>query len=145
MSGPISLPGPDELPAADIVIYDGNCNFCIDQVCRLKRWDGRNRLCYLSLHDPFVTEQFPDLTHEELMAQMYVVNRKTKKAYGGARALRYLSRKLPRLWLLMPLLHIPFTLPLWQWSYRQVARRRYRIAGKKDANCDNDACEIHLK
>jgi predicted DCC family thiol-disulfide oxidoreductase YuxK len=40
-------------------------------------------------------------------------------------------------------MHIPFSLPLWQWCYRQVAKRRYRIAGK-DA-CDGDSCKVHYK
>lgn len=140
-----SLPTHTELPDADIVIFDGNCNFCVDQVKRLSRWDGKDRLCYLSLHDPWVAEQLPELTHEQLMEQMFVVERSSGKARGGAKALRYLSRRLPKLWFAMPVLHIPFTLPLWQWAYRQVAKRRYQLAGKKESNCENDACDIHRR
>ena len=138
-----SLPSPDQLPNADVVIYDGNCNFCIGQVKRLSRWDGRNRLCYVSLHDPWVASQYPDLTYDQMMEQMFVVERETGTARGGARALRFLSRRLPKLWFAMPFLHIPFTLPIWQWAYRQIAKRRYRLAGKKEPSCDNDACDIH--
>ena len=51
----------------------------------------------MSLHDPLVGERFPDLTHEQLMEQMYVVDRAGRR-HGGAGAIRYLSRRLPRLW-----------------------------------------------
>lgn len=145
MNLPNTLPSPADLPEADVVIYDGQCNFCLDQVNRLSRWDGKDRLCYVSLHDSFVAENYPELTYDQLMEQMYVVERGTGKAHGGARALRYLSRRLPKLWWACPFLHIPLTLPLWQWVYHQVAKRRYRLAGKNESGCDNNACDIHLR
>ncbi|MBW3598347.1 MAG: DUF393 domain-containing protein, partial [Planctomycetes bacterium] len=119
------LPTLDEHPGADVVIYDGHCRFCTSQVRKLARWDGRNRLVFVSLHDARVAERYPDLTHEQMMEQMYVVTPDGRR-YGGAAAFRYLTRRLPKFWPLAPLLHIPLSLPLWQWTYRQVARRRYR-------------------
>lgn len=140
------LLSPTDLPEADVVIYDGHCKFCLAQVKRLNWWDGKNRLCYVSLHDDFVKENYPELSYEQLMEQMYVVERSTGAARGGARAIRYLSRRLPKLWLAMPFLHIPLTLPIWQWMYRQVAKRRYQIAGKnQESNCEDEACKVHYK
>ena len=138
------LPTPQENPTADIVIYDGHCKFCTLQIQRLARWDGKGRLAFLSLHDPKVTKRFPDLTYDQLMEQMYVIDRKGRR-HTGAAAFRYLTTRLPRLFLLAPLLHIPFTLPLWQWGYRQVAKRRYRLMGKTEAACDDGACRVHFK
>ena len=141
MSEPNQLPTPDQRPDADIVIYDGDCRFCTAQVKRLHAWDRRGRLAFLSLHDPEVGRRFPNLTHEQLMEEMFVVDPQGRQ-YGGAAAFRYLSRRLPRLWVLAPLMHIPFSLPLWQWGYRQVAKRRYRWG--KNQQCDNDACKVHF-
>ncbi|MBP89621.1 MAG: thiol-disulfide oxidoreductase [Planctomycetaceae bacterium] len=138
----VCLSSLKDRPDADVVIYDGQCAFCTGQVERLARWDRRGRLSFLSLHDPIVAERYPDLTREQLMDQMYVIDQVGQR-HGGAAAFRYLSRKLPRLWLLGPIMHIPFSLPLWQWCYRQVAKRRYRIAGKEA--CDGDACDVHFK
>ncbi|HMO14068.1 MAG TPA: DUF393 domain-containing protein [Pirellulaceae bacterium] len=126
----------------DIVIYDGRCKFCTAQIDRLKKWDGRDRLNYVSLHDPQVQEICPDLSHEALMQQMYVIATNGQR-YGGAAALRYLSRKLPRMWPLMLPLHIPFSLPLWQWLYNRVAERRYRM-GRIDESCESEACSLHF-
>ncbi len=136
------LPSPHDAPQADVVIFDGQCRFCRGQVERLHRWDGKQRLAFLSLHDPLVEERYPDLTHEQLMDQMYVIDAEHRR-HGGAEAARYLTRRLPRLWILAPLMHIPGSLPLWRWCYKQVAKRRYRW-GKID-DCDGGTCEVHFK
>lgn len=125
----------------DVVIYDGECRFCRGQVERLKQLDPGNKLTFISLHDSRLCKRVPDLTHDQLMQQMYVVT-PTGKKFGGAAAVRYLSTRLPRLYWLMPILHIPFTLPLWQWGYKQIAKRRYKLAGKV---CDGDTCSVHFK
>ncbi|HQU44758.1 MAG: thiol-disulfide oxidoreductase [Planctomycetia bacterium 21-64-5] len=134
------LPTPDERPEADVLIYDGHCRICIWQVRRLAWWDWGRRLAYLSLHDPQVGQRCADLTHDALMKEMYVVDRFGRR-HAGAAAVRYLSRRLPTLWWLAPLLHIPGTLPLWNWLYQQVAKRRYRFGTL--ATCDDEACRLH--
>lgn len=138
----LELPNLKDRPDAEVVIFDGECVFCRGQVERLARWDRTGRLAFVSLHDPIVAERYPDLTRDQMMAQMYLVDRSGKR-HGGAAALRYLSRKMPMLWWLAPLMHVPFTLPLWQWCYRQVAKRRYKLAGKQ--GCEGDVCDVHFK
>lgn len=144
--GENGLPDPADRPEADVVIYDGNCNFCISQVKNLRRLDCcGGRLSFLSLHDPRVSERYPDLTHDQLMAEMYIVDQKQQR-HGGGDAVRYLSRRLPLLWIAAPILHLPGTANLWRYLYNQVAKRRYKLAGKKDggSNCDGDACAVHF-
>ncbi|TWU51021.1 hypothetical protein Poly51_43150 [Rubripirellula tenax] len=138
-----SLPDPDTQTDADVVIYDGDCVFCKSQIRSLRRldWGGR-RLAFISLHDPRVTQRYPDLTHEAMMKQMYVVDTRGRR-HGGSEAVKYLSRRLPMLWPAMPILHIPGTAGLWRWMYGQVAKRRYKIAGKM-SGCDDDACSVHF-
>lgn len=138
------LPTQAERPDADIVIYDGHCRFCTGQVQNLARWDSKRRLAFLSLHDPEVARRFPDLTYERLMDEMVVVDRQGRR-HGGAAAFKYLTTRLPRLYPLAPFMHIPFTMPLWRWGYRQFAKRRYAIAGKTADACDDGACKVHFK
>ena len=149
LSSENGLPSPLEFAQADVVIFDGKCNFCRGQVARLKRLDGKNRLAFISLHDEFVAEKFPDLSFDQLMSQMYVIPATptgySEHRFGGASAVRYLSRRLPILWPIAPVLHLPFSLPVWQRIYQWIAQRRYRIAGKAEA-CDPDGtCELHFK
>ena len=139
-----TLTSPEELPNADIVIFDGECQFCTGQVANLRRLDGKNRLAFVSLHEPLVQSRFPDLTHEQLMKEMVVVNQAGDR-FGGAAAFRYLTRRLPALWILAPIMHIPFSLPVWQWFYRQIAKRRYMLNKKRGkSRCENDQCSIHF-
>ena len=139
---PLELPDPAQHPGSDVVIFDGKCVFCQGQVARLHWFDGKHRLTFLSLHDPRAQELCPDLTYDDLMEQMYVVTPAGAR-FGGAAAVRYLTRRLPKLWLAAPFLHIPFSLPLWQWLYMKVAERRYRISGVAD-ECEGGTCQIHF-
>jgi len=142
MNPTLALPTIDDRPQAAVVIYDGNCVFCRFQVSRLARWDRFGKLAFLSAHDPEAARRYPDLSHEALMEQMYLVDPHGKR-YAGAAAFRYLSLRLPRLWALIPWLYIPGSLPIWQWLYRQVAKRRYRWGKMKD-ECDDESCRIHF-
>ena len=135
------LPDPDAFSDADVVIYDGHCNFCRSQINTLHRFDCcGHRLAYLSLHDPRTSRRYPDLTHEMLMEQMYVIDRQGQR-HEGSNAVRYLTRRLPTLWIAAPLLHLPGSARLWRWMYQQVAKRRYKLAGK---SCDSDSCSVDL-
>jgi hypothetical protein len=124
-------------PVKDKVIYDGQCRFCRSQIAVLRRLDLGGRFDFVSLHDPSVLRDLPEISPEEMLSQMYVVDRQGR-ARGGAEAVRYLSRKLPLLWPLALLLHLPGTMPIWNAAYRFVARNRMRIAG----SCEEGTCRI---
>ena len=133
------LTDPDASPGRDVVIFDGQCNFCRNAVERLAWLDQNQSLSFISLHDQRVSERYRDLSHDDLMEQMYVVDRQGDR-HGGSDAVRYLSRRLRLLWPIMPILHLPGSAQIWRWLYRQVARRRYFFAGKQ---CDTGTCKIH--
>lgn len=122
-----------------VVLYDGECKFCVRQIEHLRRLDRSRSLRFLSLHLPQVAIDYPDLSHEQLMAQMWVIDPRGSR-YGGAYALRYLSRMVPLLWPLAPMLHLPGMMPVWSWIYRQIADRRYRMAGRQ---CEEGTCSLH--
>ena len=146
------LPSPRDFPNADVLIYDGNCNFCIGQVKNVRRFDRKNRISFISLHDSFVAENFPDLTYDQMMDRMFLVpasdqaeHQYSELRLGGADAIRYLTRRLPFLWIFAPLLHCPFSMPIWRWGYGIVAKYRYKLAGKRGVECDDDgSCELHF-
>jgi len=135
-----SFPSPAGRPDETVLVFDGQCGFCRANMRRVLRWDGGRRIRFLSLHDPVVYERYPDLRFEDLMEQMVLIDRHGRR-FAGAAAFRALSRIVPRLWPLAPLLHIPGSLPVWQWMYRQVAIRRYRLGGTAPA-CDDGACRL---
>lgn len=118
------LPDPDGRPTADVVIYDASCRLCRGTTDWLNRLDGRMRLAFLPLQDPRVRERFPDLSPKDLQRHVYVVDTRGNRR-KGAGAARYLARRLPALWPLAPLLHVPGTMPLWRWVYKQISHRRH--------------------
>lgn len=138
---PDAPPSPDERPDADVLVYDGQCVFCRRQVERLRWWDCQGKLAYLSLHDPAVAEQFPDLTPERLHEEMCLVDHQGRR-HWGPEAVRRLSVRLRRLWWLAPVMHLPGIMLLARPVYRWVSRNRYLIAGRTD-DCENGACSIH--
>ena len=81
------LPDSDALPDADVVIFDGQCRFCNSQVRRLHWLDRGSRLSFLSLHDERVAQRYPELSHADLMRQMYVIDSEGN-AHGGSDSIR---------------------------------------------------------
>ncbi|MEO0530187.1 MAG: DUF393 domain-containing protein [Planctomycetota bacterium] len=134
------LPTPAKRPNADIVLYDGRCNFCRARVEQLRGFDVGGRLAYLSLHDPEVAERYPDISHDRLLEEMCVVDGSGNR-HWGAEAVRYLSRRLPRLWWLAPVMHLPGVMLVAKPVYAWVSRNRYLIAGKAE-ECEGGACSI---
>jgi predicted DCC family thiol-disulfide oxidoreductase YuxK len=134
------LPIPAERPDADVVIFDGDCRICTAQVRKLPWWDCQRKLAYLSLHDPEVARRWPDLPHDRLMQEMVIIDGGGNRHWGAA-AIRYLSRRLRRLWWAAPVLHFPGSMLLWRPLYRWIARNRYRLSG--GSACDDSACAVH--
>jgi predicted DCC family thiol-disulfide oxidoreductase YuxK len=136
---PATLPSPADRPDADVVVYDGDCSMCTAQVAKLQRWDSAGRLAYLSLHDPEVQRRWPDMSHERLMTEMAVVDRHGER-HWGPEAIRYLTRRLPRLWWAVPFTYFPGSMLLGRPLYRWIARNRYRFSGSA---CDTGGCKVH--
>lgn len=115
---------------ADVVVYDDTCRLCRRSGSWLNRLDRCGRLAFLRLHDPRVAERYPDLSQAELEKHLYVVDARGQRC-KGAEAARYFTRRIPALWALAPLLHVPGSMPVWSWLYRQVSRRRHMLDDSK--------------
>lgn len=69
----LRFPHPSERPDSIVVIFDGRCKFCTQQVRFLQRMDRRQRLSFVSLHDSCVARWWPHLTYDRLMQEIYVL------------------------------------------------------------------------
>ena len=135
------LPGPERRGHGDLLIFDGQCRICTASMRGLNRWDWCNKLAFLSLHDPQVREICPDLSHDELMREIYLLDSRGRR-YRGIKAIRVAAGRVPVLWPIVPLLYLPGTLPLWSAAYRAFARWRYRF-GRRD-DCPGGSCSVHF-
>lgn len=138
---PANLPTPTDRPEADVVLYDGKCNFCRASVARLAWWDRGGKLAYLSFHDPVVADRWPDISLERLHEEMCLIENSGGRRHWGAEAFRYLSRRLRRLWWAAPVMHVPGIMLAAKPAYRFISRNRYLIAGKAE-DCDSGACSL---
>ena len=136
-----ALPSPAQRPDADVVIYDGNCGICTAQVKKLPFWDCQEKLAYLSLHDPEVQRRWPDAAPERLQLEMLIVDAQGRR-HWGPEAIRYLTRRLRRLWWAAPFAYFPGSMWLWRPLYRWIARNRFRLSGQ---SCDETACQVHQR
>ena len=161
------LPHPENFPDRNILIYDGDCKFCLSQVTKLAQWDTDGVLAFVPLQHPLVAERFPDLTHDMLMKEMFLVttdgnkhggnkhggnkhdgnkhggNKHGGNKHGGVNALRELSKRLPRLKWLAFWFRIPLAIFVTRMVYRTIAKFRYRLWGKVN-RCDHGTCELHF-
>jgi len=125
---------------AGTLLFDGHCRVCTTSMERLRQWDRRQQFAYLSLHDPDARRLAPELTHDDLMREIYLVDPQGRR-HRGAAALRIVASRIPRLWALVPFLYVPGSLPLWNGLYRVVAKWRYWLGGTED--CPEGACGLH--
>jgi predicted DCC family thiol-disulfide oxidoreductase YuxK len=133
------LPGLAERPHAQIIVYDGRCRFCVAQMRILAKLDLSGSLAFLSLHDCLADLVLPDVSFEQRMKAIILIDQNCHR-HTGADAFRHLSKLLPLLWPVAPLLHIPGSRPVWQWLYNRVAKVRYRFGR---VQCDGGTCHLH--
>jgi predicted DCC family thiol-disulfide oxidoreductase YuxK len=120
-----------------VLLYDGQCRFCVRQAERLARWSG-GRVQLKSFRDPRVLARFPGVTLAACETGMQLVEadgRVSSGAEAGARALRLRPALAPVGWLYF----VPGVRQLADRAYAIVARNRFRLGG----TCDGDACGIH--
>lgn len=119
------------------VYYDDRCGLCSELRQKLQRWDYRHRLHWISLWDPQASAAL-HISQDQLATRLYVRKTGDGKVAGGVWALVEVSRLLPILWPLIPLLTFSGYLGFGSFLYDWIAARRYRLLGK-DFSCPANA------
>ena len=139
-----------QLSDADILIFDGECRFCIAQVERLKRLAISQKQ---AKNPPIVAMplQNDDLlaavhvSHDEAMKAMHLVTR-DGRIYRGVEGFVQALRHRPILGKLAKLYYVPGIKQLADLGYRLIARYRYLIMGRAVARGEcHGSCAIHLQ
>ena len=108
------------------VIHDGQCRLCRRAVGLLRLLDWRRRLACLDLHDreglpPAAAALDPAALHRDIHAVTAA-----GRVHRGFAAYRAIAWRLPLLWPLAPLLHLPPVAALGSRVYRYIADQRMR-------------------
>lgn len=118
-----------------VVLYDGWCPFCIKTVSLLKRIDFFNNVSYQSFREKNIVENY-GVHLNRLEARMHAFNH-TNQVFEGIDAFILISKKVPLLFPLLPILIVSKKLGLGQKTYDFIAGKRVL----KLNNCENN-CEI---
>ncbi|MEP7088090.1 MAG: DCC1-like thiol-disulfide oxidoreductase family protein [Gemmatimonadota bacterium] len=120
------------------LVYDGYCPLCIRTMTQLDALDGARRLRYVDLErqSALAKALLPGVSPEEMREEMVVVT-PAECALRGFYAFREISRRLPALWPLVPLMFVPGSAWVGTRLYAWVAANRARRL------CEGDACAVH--
>lgn len=127
-------------PQKPIVVYDGECRFCLKQVDRIQRRDRQSIFDYSPRQEEGLVERFPKLAEVDFDSGMRLIER-DGTIHAEADAVYEIARRLP-LWRGMAWL---YRIPGLNWIFRRIyawiAKNRYRLASKceVDGECQVDS------
>ena len=123
-----------------ILLYDGQCGFCLESVKRLRVLDLFGWVDPLNMHtQPDLTALHPALTPERCRSEMVLVEPNGRLS-GGFDAFARLTRCLPLLWPLAPLVVVPGMPWLGRRVYRWIATHRSLL--HRNPICRSNQCAV---
>ena len=123
------------------VLFDGSCSLCRTSANQVRRLDSRGRIELVDLHDPSVTQRFPQINREEAMKWMQAVDPQGRIS-SGADAWARIGALLPGWNLLAWILLVPGIRWLAAKIHTWIARNRYRW---NRTICTDGSCSVHVE
>ena len=123
--------------AKPVVVYDGECSFCLRQIERIKRRDRRSRFEYVPRQSPGLDERFPRLKDDDFDSGMRLIT-PHGEILVGADALYHIVRRLP-IWGKMAWVYrLPGLNTLARSAYRWIAANRHRLGQSRvESSCSS--------
>jgi predicted DCC family thiol-disulfide oxidoreductase YuxK len=131
------------------VIYDGNCNLCVNLVRLLETLDQGHKFRYVPMQDSATLASF-DITPEDCEAGMIVIDlHRPENRWQGSSAAEKIGRQLPLGHLFVQAYQaIPGVKPTGDQVYEYVRDNRYALFGKRPKPynsaypwCDGGRCK----
>ncbi len=112
--------------AKPVVVYDGECSFCLRQVERIKQRDRSAQLEYVPRQSPGLDKRFPRLADSEFSSGMRLIT-PGGEILVGADALYRIVRLLPVWGNIAWIYRLPGVNTLARMAYRWIAANRHRL------------------
>lgn len=120
---------PDTTTATPIVFFDGVCGLCNSSVDFVLRRDKAGRIRFAPLQGETAAKLLPSADREGLDSLVFWDN---GRLYRRSSAIVRILWRLGPLWRFLGSLLWVVPVPLRNVGYRLVAKRRYRMFGKKE-------------
>jgi predicted DCC family thiol-disulfide oxidoreductase YuxK len=110
-------------PPKPLMIYDGECGFCVRWI---RRWQRRTGVTvdYLPAQDPRIRELFPEIAAEQYQQAVHLLAPDGSVYFGAEAVIRSLAFASRNVWLLRWYERSRTFAQLLEWAYRFVARHR---------------------
>ena len=123
-----------------ILLYDGQCGFCLESVRRLRILDLFGWIDPLDFHkQPNLAQLNPALTPQRCHSEMVLLEPEGRIS-GGFQAFARMTRRLPMLLWLAPLAHLPGANWVGTRVYRWIAEHRYLL--HRHSACQTNQCGL---
>jgi len=122
----------------DVLVYDGKCHFCVNQIDRIRSMGGDAYFEYLPRQSHEFEQRFPALKSMDFEEGMRYID-SDGAVYIGADAVYQIARRLPLTSWFAWAYNLPVCKPLARAIYKWIAANRKRL-GK---TCEGGACVIH--
>ena len=120
-----------------VIVYDGSCNFCINQTNRIRKLDRRGVFEYLPRQDEGFEERFPLLLSEDFNSGLRLILL-DGTILVGADAVHGIGKNLRPWSLIAWIYHIPPVRPLARLLYNWIARNRHRLSRQSvEGTCES--------
>lgn len=113
-----------------IIYFDSYCKMCTSSSIFWKKIDWRNQLSFESFR---TIENYPKAMEESL----HVYHQ--KRWFEGFDAIIEVSKKLPLMWVPLPIMYLFKWIGLGDFIYKKIARNRRLVPVNQ---CDHDGCRI---
>lgn len=120
-----------------VVVYDGECPFCLKHVDRMQRRDRGKAFEYQPRQADGLEDRFPRLTEGDFNSGMRLIDTDGSISVG-ADAIYNIARQLDGWKNLAWLYRVPGLNAIFRACYGWIARNRYRFAKK----CEDGVCEV---
>lgn len=124
-------------PAKAVIIYDGDCPFCISQIKRIQNLDPNNLFEYMARQQAEAEERFPILKSVDFNQGMRLIT-SDGHTFSGADAVYQIARRLPLTRFIAWVYCIPGIKQIAQLIYAWIAFNRQRL-GK---TCQDSLCKV---
>ncbi len=125
-----------------ILLYDGNCGFCLESIKRVRVLDIFGWVDPLNFHkQPDLSKLNPALTLKRCRSEMILIE-PNGRISGGFDAFRQLTRHLPTLWIVAPLTFFPGASWVGHRAYRWLSKNRYLL--HRNPICTSNQCGAAL-